>query len=275
MNDERRIDHESPMSNEPPGGDEMRQMLAGMRQQVVRGMHDKPRSASPHRRVGLIVALIAVLGIGTASGSVALGLVPTPFAAAPAPAPSSAPPAPEPTGSPSPSAARITPAPAPTAASADTTATIPGACTDSVPAADAPRLFGSLEITQFRPQVPGGRTDYSIDPDQPFKEDAELVCSWSPGGTTEGDEHLFLEMGTADRGVLQARLRAVADEGWTCADTLGGRSCQHTETSMYYSDRVDTTHTFFVRGDTWISITQSNVPTDGLLRALVQQTWTD
>jgi hypothetical protein len=256
MNDERRTDQGSPMSNEPPGGDEMRQMLAGMRQQVVRGMHDKPRPASPHRRVGLIVALIAVLGIGTASGSVALGLVPTPFAAAPAP---------------SPSAARITPTPAP----ADTTATIPGACTDAVPAADAPRLFGSLEITQFRPQVPDGRTDYYVDPEIPFKEDAELVCSWSPGGTSEGDEHLFLEMGTADRGVLQARLRAVAGKGWTCTDTLGGRSCQHTETSMYYSDQVETTHTFFVRGDTWISITQSNVPTDGLLKALVQQTWTD
>ncbi|MCS6555696.1 hypothetical protein [Curtobacterium flaccumfaciens] len=257
------------MSNEPPGGDEMQRMLAGMRQQVVWGMHDKPRPASARRRVGLIVALIAVLGIGTASGSVALGLVPTPFAAAPAPVPSSAPPTPAPTGSPS--AARITPTPAP----ADTTATIPGACTDAVPAADAPRLFGSLEITQFRPQVPGGRTDYYIDPEIPFKEDAELVCSWTPGGTSEGDEGLFLEMGTADRDVLQARLRVVADKDWTCTDTLGGRSCQHTETAMYYSDRVETTHTFFVRGDTWISITQSNVPTDRLLKALVQQTWTD
>ena len=271
MNDERRTDHGSPMSNEPPGGDEMQRMLAGMRQQVVRGMHDKPRPASARRRVGLIVALIGVLGIGTASGSVALGLVPTPFAAAPAPVPSSAPPTPAPTGSPSPSAARITPTPAP----ADTTATIPGACTDAVPSADAPRLFGSLEITQFRPQVPGGRTDYYIDPEIPFKEDAELVCSWTPGGTSEGDEGLFLEMGTADRDVLQARLRVVADKDWTCTDTLGGRSCQHTETSMYYSDQVETTHTFFVRGDTWISITQSNVPTDGLLKALVQQTWTD
>jgi len=271
MNDERRTDHGSPMSNEPPGGDEMQRMLAGMRQQVVRGMHDKPRPASARRRVGLIVALIGVLGIGTASGSVALGLVPTPFAAAPAPVPSSAPPTPAPTGSPSPSAARITPTPAP----ADTTATIPGACTDAVPSADAPPLFGSLVLDQLRPAVPGGKTDYYVDPEEPFTADATLVCHWSPSGSTEDVDNLFLEMGTVDRGVLQARLQSLAGKGWTCTDTLGGRSCQHTETAMYYSDRVETTHTFFVRGDTWISITQSNVPTDGLLKALVQQTWTE
>lgn len=272
MNDERRTDHGSPMSNEPPGGDEMQRMLAGMRQQVVRGMRAEPRPVSPGRRAGLTAAVIAVLGIGAASGSMALGLVPTPFAAAPTPAATSAAPAPAPSGSPSPSAARITPTPTPTA---DTTGTIPAACTDAVPAADAPRLFGSLVLDQLRPAVPGGKTDYYVDPEEPFTADATLVCHWSPSGSTEDVDNLFLGMGTVDRGVLQARLQSLAGKGWTCTDTLGGRSCQHTETSMYYSDRVDTTHTFFVRGDTWIAVTQSNVPTDGLLRALVQQTWTD
>lgn len=272
MNDERRLDHEPPMGNEPPGGDEMRQMLAGMRQQVVTGMHDKPRPVSPGRRAGLIVTVIAVLGIGAASGSMALGLVPTPFAAAPTPAATSAAPAPAPSGSPSPSAARITPTATPTA---DTTGTIPAACTDAVPTADAPRLFGSLVLDQLRPQVPGGRSDYWVDPEEPFTADATLVCAWSPSGSTEDVDNLSLEMGTADRTVLQVRLQALAGKGWTCTDTLGGRSCQHTETSVYYSEKVDSTHTFFVRGDTWISIEQSNVPTDGLLQALVQQTWTD
>lgn len=270
MNDERPIGHGSPMADEPPVGDEMRRMLAGMRRRVADGMHDKPRPVSSRRRVGLIVALIAVLGIGTASGSVALGLVPTPFPAAPMPGPTSASPAPSPSGSPSPSAARITPTP-----TASASATIPDACTDAVPAVDAPRLFGSLVLDQLRPQVAGDMTDYYVDPEEPFTADATLVCHWSPNGSTEDVDNLFLEMGTADSAVLQPRLQALAGKGWTCTDTLGGRSCQHAETTMYYSDRVDTTYTFFVRGDTWISIHQSNIPTDGLLKALVQQTWED
>ena len=42
MNDDRRTDHEPSMGTEPPGGDEMRQMLAGMRQQVVGGCATSP-----------------------------------------------------------------------------------------------------------------------------------------------------------------------------------------------------------------------------------------
>jgi len=271
MNDERWADYEPPMGTEPPRGDELQQMLAGMRQQVVKGMHHKPRPASPRRRVSLIVALIAVLGIGTASGSVALGLVPTPFAAVPTPAPSSA--APVPIGSPTPSAA--SPTPTSTVSPVITTGTVPDACTDAVPAADAPRLFGSLVLDQLRPQAPGGKTDYYVDPEEPFTADATLVCHWSPNGSTEDVDNLFLEMGPADSAVLQARIESLAGKNWTCIETLGGRSCQHTETSMYYSDRVDTTQTFFVRGEIWISIEQSNVPTNGLLKALVEQTWED
>lgn len=91
--------------------------------------------------------------------------------------------------------------------------------------------------------------------------------------STEEVDNLFLAMGSTSEATLDERLGADEQAGWTCTDRLGGRACHHSESSDHYGDRLETTHTFFVRGDTWISVTQTNTPTDGLLDLLVRQTW--
>jgi hypothetical protein len=257
----------------------MRQMLSGMRANVESRLEDRPRTASVGRRVGIGVAIVALLGLGTASGALALGMIPHPFAAAPVPTPSAA--APAPATSSSPSSARITPTPEPTpsatsgAADPDATASIPTSCAAAVSASDGARIFGDLVRQEFRPHPTVDDPDYYVDPEQPFKEDASLVCRWSPSGSREEPDNLFLEEGTADRTVLAARLVALAAQGHTCSDRFGGRVCQVTESGHYYDEPLSTTTTFFVRGDTYVAITQTNVPTDGLLAAIVEQTWGD
>lgn len=254
----------------------MRQMLTGMRANMESRLDDRPRPVSVGRRVGIGVAIIALLGLGTASGALALGMIPHPFAAAPVASPTA--PAPSPTTSSSPSSARITPTPRPTASAsagatdADATASIPTSCAAAVSASDGARIFGDLVREQLRP---GSDRQYYVDPEQPFKDDAALVCRWSPSGGTEDPHNLFLEEGAADRTVLTARLDALAAEGQACSDRLGGRVCQVTTTGKYYDEALSTTSTFFVRGDTYVAITQTNTPTDDLLAAIVQQTWDD
>lgn len=264
---------------QPPVGDDMRQLLSGMRANVESRLHDRPRPVSVGRRVGIGVAIVALLGLGTASGALALGMIPHPFAAAPVASPTTE--APAPTTSPSPSSARITPTPEPTPSATpgttdpSATASIPTSCPAAVSASDGARIFGPLVRQEFRPNPTVDDPSYYVDPEQPFKEDASLVCRWSPSGSPEEPDNLFLEEGTADRAVLMARLDALAAEGQTCTDRLGGRVCQVTTTGQYYDEALSTTYTFFVRGDTYVSITQTNIPTDGLLDAIVEQTWGD
>lgn len=254
----------------------MRQLLSAMRGNVESRLHDRPRPVSVGRRVGIGVAIVALLGLGTASGALALGMIPHPFAAGPVASPT--PDAPVPTTSSSPSSARITPTPKPTpfatagTADPDAPASIPTSCGAAVSASDGARIFGDLVRAQYRP---GGDGQYYVDPEQPFKEDASLVCRWSPSGSPEEPDNLFLEEGTADRTVLTARLDTLAGKGQTCSDRLGGRVCQVTESGQYYDEALSTTSTFFVRGDTYVAITQTNTPTDGLLAAIVEQTWGD
>ncbi|MFJ7289884.1 hypothetical protein ACIQUC_16345 [Curtobacterium sp. NPDC098951] len=261
------------MSSEPPVGDDLQQMIVGMRERFVAHLDAEPRRASVRKRVGIAVAVLALLGVGTASGAVALGMIPSPIAAPPAPSASgpAAVPPPDRTAS----SAPIRPTTEPSApASAGGAASIPGSCAAAVPARDAARLFGSLQAEQIRPVAPGETAPpYWVDPEEPFVADATLVCRWSATGSTEEVDNLFLAMGSTSEATLGERLRADEQAGWTCTDRLGGRACQHSESSDHYGDRLETTHTFFVRGDTWISVTQTNTPTDGLLDVLVRQTW--
>jgi hypothetical protein len=259
------------MSAEPPVGDELQQMLAGMRENVRGRLIARPRRHSVRRRVGITTAVVALLGIGTASGAVALGMLPQPFVA-PAPVVSTHPALPEQTPTTPSAPITLTPAPQSSAAPTAAASTIPTSCTDVVPAREYTRLFGSLVRQQLRPTPPGApEQQYFQDPETPFTADAALVCRWSGSGSTEETDNLFLQLGQTDAATLDARLEELRTRGWNCTEVHGGRSCQHTETSTYYGEHLDTTFTFFVRGDEWVSITQTNIPTDGLLDAVVQQ----
>ncbi|MFJ3319521.1 hypothetical protein [Curtobacterium sp. NPDC086286] len=261
------------MSSEPPVGDDLQQMIVGMRQRFVAHLDAEPRRVSVRKRVGIAVAIVALLGVGTASGAVALGMIPSPIAAPPAPSASS--PAAEPRPDRTASSAPIRPTTRPSSpTSGGVAASIPDSCAAAVPSADSARLFGQRKVEQIRPVAPGGvGSDYWVDPDEPFVADAALVCRWSQTGSPEESDNLFLAIGSTAEGALDERLSAHEQAGWSCTDRLGGRACQHSESSDYHGDPLETTHTFFVRGDTWISVTQTNTPTDGLLEVLVQQTW--
>ncbi|KQS14774.1 hypothetical protein ASG04_02830 [Curtobacterium sp. Leaf183] len=64
-------------------------MLVTMKQSVLDRAGDRtPAPRRRGRRAGIIIGVIALLGLGATSGGVALGMIPQPFAAAPAPAPS-------------------------------------------------------------------------------------------------------------------------------------------------------------------------------------------
>lgn len=106
------------MNTEPPQGDDLQQMLVSMKHNVLaRAELDRPVPKRRGRRAGIVIGIIAVLGIGVGSGAVALGMVPQPFTAAPAPSPtvteppqtptkSSAPVVNEPTATPTPTPTR-------------------------------------------------------------------------------------------------------------------------------------------------------------------------
>jgi hypothetical protein len=76
------------MNTEPPVDDELARMLVSMKQNVLE--HAAPRRPRRARRVGVVIAIVALVGLGTASGAVALGMVPNPVVVA-APTATSAP----------------------------------------------------------------------------------------------------------------------------------------------------------------------------------------
>ncbi|MGU3409475.1 hypothetical protein ACLBWP_05155 [Microbacterium sp. M1A1_1b] len=88
------------------------------REVLTRADQQRPAPTRRARRAGLVIGVIAVLGIGATSGGVALGMIPQPFAAAPAPTPNST--TVEPSETPSESSAPVveqptsTPTPTPT-----------------------------------------------------------------------------------------------------------------------------------------------------------------
>lgn len=250
------------MDTEPPTGDDLAKMIVTIKENTLRGAVVEP-PRSPRFRFGLIVGIVAVLAVGTASSAVALGLVPHPFAA---PAPAVAPtPSTVPKTTPTPTVTASPPAPA---TSEPTPAlTVPQTCDTVVAAADATRLFGSTPVTQLRP-VPSGATAQPVPTRQDF--DAAVIgtpalyCIWKdPLSDISG---LTVAMGTKSSSTLASFMTQLAASGYTCTDAHGGRSCQQVTPVKEYP--VDTTSTFFALGDTWVLVVQTNFPTTDLLGAV-------
>ncbi|WP_144765798.1 hypothetical protein [Curtobacterium sp. 9128] len=242
------------MNTEPPTGDDLQQMLVTMKQHVLtRAELDHPTPRRRGRRAGIVIGIIAVLGIGATSGGVALGMIPQPFTAAPAPSPTMT----EPPETPTRSSAPVVNEPTTTPTPESSAGVIPSDCHSLVPASEYGRLFGGTPL-----QDPAG-TDFGNGslPGQ------ALWCIWhDPGADVSG---IDISLGTpTDQPAMEQRL---VDSGYACSDRDGGRFCQLTTMADPYP--VETTVTYFVRGSTWVRIGQTNAPTNGLLAAIEQQVW--
>lgn len=159
------------MDTEPPTGDELTQLLVSMKRQVLAAA--PPRPAARKRRIGrtgIAIGVVALLGLGAASGAVALGMVPAPFTAAPAPAPTATP---LPTTSTEPSSAAVTPSFRPTPSSSPTP-------TRAAYAADDATTW-TISGSEMGPVAVGGQTAAETD---------DLDAAFSPlpgtGCTPEG-----------------------------------------------------------------------------------------
>ncbi|QCR43432.1 hypothetical protein C1N91_07600 [Curtobacterium sp. SGAir0471] len=181
------------MNTEPPTGDELTQMLVTMKHQVL--AEARPRGAGRrHRlgRVGIVVGVVAMLGIGAASGAVAIGLVPAPFS--PVAAPTTAV-TPTPTGSSEPSSAAVTPSfrPAPSATPTPTRAPF---------ALDDPRTW-TISGSELGPVAVGGRTEQETD-DLDAVLDREPSGGCTPEGVWQNTDGVQVQVVSDDTGAVSS-----------------------------------------------------------------------
>jgi hypothetical protein len=251
------------MNTEPPTGDDLQRMLVTMKQSVLdRAEARKPAPRRRGRRAGVVIGVIALLGLGATSGGVALGMIPQPFAAAPAPVSTPSPTEPAAPSTPAAAPVQETPDPVqtPTATATASAGTLPTDCRALVPASDYDRLFGTTPL-----QDPAG-TEAGTDGEGLT---ASFSCIWQdPRADVSG---LIVYLGTATTDAITANATSLSQNGYSCSDRDGGRLCQMTTPDATYP--VDTTLTFYGRGSTWLVIRQTNFPTTNLLGAIEQQIW--
>jgi hypothetical protein len=148
------------MNTEPPTGDDLHRMLVTMKQSVLDRADDRtPAPRRRGRRTGIIIGVIALLGLGATGGGVALGMIPQPFAAAPAP--TSTPSPTEPAAPSTPAAAPVeeTPDPTPSATAAPTPSATP---TKGAFALDDPSTW-TISGNEVGPVALGGTTEAESD----------------------------------------------------------------------------------------------------------------
>ncbi|TDN43907.1 hypothetical protein EDF64_10680 [Curtobacterium flaccumfaciens] len=250
------------MNTEPPEGDDLQRMLVSMKRNVLE--RAAPRPKRRRGRSGLVIGVVALLAVGTATGAVALTLAqqdeqvaapvqtqepePAPSATTPTSAPITASPTPRPTPSP------------------NTVAAIPTTCRDTVPAEDYDRFFGETPVTETTNTEDSSTGSDSADNTWTGGA-ATILCSWmDPQADVTG---LGIAIGTAGPGAADV----LATSSLRCEDRNGGRMCQGSVRADPYP--VDRVATYFLRGDTFIVITQTNFPTNGLLDAVVGEIWGD
>lgn len=251
------------MNTEPPEGDDLQRMLVSMKQNVLE--RATPRAARRRGRSGIVIGVVALLAVGTATGAVALTLSQqdTPVAA---PSQTQAP-EPSPTAT-TPSSAPITGAPTPTSTPTApmAVATIPTTCRDMVPADDYARFFGDTPLTEISKAKDGSAGGDAGDVTWADGE-SQIICRWAdPRADVSG---LSMTIGTAGPGAAGV----LANSPLPCEDRDGGRVCQSTVPAE--AAPVDQVTTYFLRDDTFIVIRQANFPTNGLLDAVVGEIWGD
>jgi hypothetical protein len=155
------------MNTEPPTGDDLQRMLVSMKRNVLTQAEDR-RPAGRGRHTGIVVAVVALLALGTASGAVALAVVPDQQQAAPVA--SSAPAEPEPTRTAS--SAPVVEAPDPVVPTP--TATASAAPTRPPFAADDPDTW-TISGDEVGPVAVGGATEAESD-------DLEVAYHLLPSG---------------------------------------------------------------------------------------------
>lgn len=261
------------MNTEPPEGDELQRMLVSMKRNVLD--RAAPRPKRRRGRSGLVIGVVALLAVGTATGAVALTLsqqdepVASPVQTQePEPAPSATTPTSAPiTATPTP---RPTPTTAPTGP-AEADVRIPGDCFLIVPESDAGRLFGAARLTSQIWLPDGGiRFPDGNDRINGLVDTGEsLDCWWSNDGVAQ---HVSVTIRPAASDDTRAVADTVEDSSPTCVDRLGGRACTWRPGTDSGDDVVGT---FFVRGNLSIDISQTDFPTDGLLPAIVGKIWGD
>lgn len=209
-------------------------------------------------------SLLAMIGLGaglalTVSGCTGSDDEPAPTVpATAAPAATATPTAGRVSGA---TSAPSTPPPAPSAAQASAIGTVPATCDDvvtpgafdyidEVPLND-PAIVGDLEVprTAFTParQISGQR----------------LYCVWRDPRADLTSLTIQVEDVIPSRAI--EALRGLS--GFDCTSIYDGRRCQKlTQNPQYSVTEVDT---YFSRGNIGIRITESNVPTEGLLGDVV------
>lgn len=181
------------MDTEPPTGDELTQMLVSMKRQVL--VAAPPRPVARRRRIGrtgIAIGVVALLGLGAASGAVALGMVPAPFTAAPAPAPT---PTPLPTASSEPSSAAVTPSFRPTPSSSPTP-------TRAAYVADDATTW-TISGSEMGPVAVGGQTAAETDDlDAAFSPLPGTGCT--PEGVWGGPDGVQVQVVSDDAGTVSS-----------------------------------------------------------------------
>jgi len=248
------------MNTEPPEGDELQRMLVSMKRNVLD--RAAPRPKRRRGRSGLVIGVVALLAVGTATGAVALTLsqqdepVASPVQTQePEPAPSAT------TPTSAPITASPTPRPTPPR---NTVAAIPTDCRSVVPAPDYDRLFGETPVTETTPGVDAPDSDLGP---------TSISCLWrDPRADISG---ISIQIGTGSDAQLAEAVRRFPDfdGGGTCETRGPGTFCQSRATVEGYG--VEKAYTFYFRGTTWIVIDQTNVPTDNLLGSLSETIWGD
>ncbi len=262
------------MNTEPPEGDDLQRMLVSMKQTVLERATPRPRRRPG--RTGIVVGVVALLALGTATGAVALSLSqqdrpvaapvetrtpePTQAASEPSSAPITATPTPR-------------PAPLPSAtAPAGQLVPIPAPCSSLVPQEDYLRFFGAARLieTVFEDGLPRDTT-----PDDRIRgitsPDGNLSCIWQNEGTS-AELSINIHRTTPEEFASDEEL-SVGHYHGTCSDRLGGRVC--TFTSSNEMSTAPSTSTTLYRDGITVNIGQTDFPTNGLLPAVVGEIWGD
>jgi hypothetical protein len=170
-----------------------------------------------------------------------------------------------------------TPTPTPTEAAGASPVTIPTDCTQIV---DSATYAATMADTPLNPEdfvrrdgtARGARTPTAPAADatlvQIVDSAAELDCLWrDPRADITA---LGVIMGRLDQATSASMLSLAAADGATCSDAQGGRLCQKSGEDVQY--QTDQTQTYFVRGDLYVYVNQTNYPTNDLLGSILAHT---